>query len=137
VVSGGRRDTAPCPVGQGSPDRGQQEDPDLVVVDSGTVTRIYNTSTGSNKGYLCAGSWRIALTASGRFAVFRTVNGWDNGLLGNLYRPQYFNRGAAVHGDTSVPSTPASRGCCRVSLPAMDNLWDGRRLRLGTPVLVY
>ncbi|HZX99940.1 MAG TPA: L,D-transpeptidase [Dermatophilaceae bacterium] len=43
----------------------------------------------------------------------------------------------AVHGYTSVPSTPASHGCVRVSLPAMDNLWGVGEIQVGTSVLVY
>jgi len=65
------------------------------------------------------------------------VNGWDRGPLGSLYRPQYFNGGIAIHGYTSVPSTPASHGCCRVSLRAMDNLWGVGRIRVRIAVLVY
>ena len=109
----------------------------LLIVDSGAVKRIYNASTGSNQRYLQGGTWHVALTPSGSFTVFRKVNAWDSGPLGSLYRPQYFNRGIAVHGYTSVPSTPASHGCCRVSLPAMDNLWGIGGMQVGTPVLVY
>jgi hypothetical protein len=109
----------------------------LLVVDSGVVKRIYNTSTGSNKRYYQDKKWHVAVTPSGRFRVFRHVNGWDKGPLGNLYRPKYFNRGIAVHGYASVPSVPASHGCCRVSLPAMDNLWGPGGLKLGTEVRVY
>jgi N-acetylmuramoyl-L-alanine amidase len=109
----------------------------LLIVDSGAVKRIYNTSTGSKQRYLQEGTWHIAVTASGTFPVFRRVNGWHAGPLGSLYRPQYFNGGIAVHGYTSVPSTPASHGCCRVSLPAMDNLWGVGGIQVGTPVTVY
>jgi cell wall hydrolase len=109
----------------------------LLIVDSGVVRRIYNTSTGSNQRYLQDGTWHVAVTPSGTFRVFRRVNGWHNGPLGSLYRPQYFNGGIAVHGYTSVPSTPASHGCCRVSLPAMDNLWGVGGMQVGTSVLVY
>ena len=64
------------------------------------------------------------------------MNGWDRGPLGSLYRPQYFNDGIAIHGYTSVPSTPASHGC-RVSLRAMDNLWGVGGIRVRIAVLVY
>jgi len=77
------------------------------------------------------------LTPSGSFRVYRQVNAWDPGPLGKLYRPKYFNRGIAIHGYTSVPSTPASHGCCRVSLPAIDNLWGVGGIPVGTEVLVY
>jgi len=109
----------------------------LLVVDSGVVKGIYNTSTGSGLRYLQGGTWHVAVTPSGTFRVFRRVNGWRSGPLGKLYRPQYFNAGIAVHGYQSVPSTPASHGCARVSLPAMDNLWGATGMQVGTPVLVY
>jgi N-acetylmuramoyl-L-alanine amidase len=109
----------------------------LLIVDAGVVKRIYNTSTGSNQRYLQDGTWHIAVTPPGTFGVFRRVDGWRNGPLGSLYRPQYFNGGIAVHGYTSVPSTPASHGCCRVSLPAMDNLWGIGGMQVGSSVLVY
>ena len=109
----------------------------LLIADSGVVKRIYNTSTGSGQRYLQGGRWHIAATPAGTFRVFRRVNGWDRSPLGTLYRPQYFNGGIAVHGYTSVPSTPASHGCVRVSLPAMDNLWGVGGIQVGTSVLVY
>ena len=109
----------------------------LLIVDSGVVKRIYNTSTGSNQRYLQDGTWHTAVTPSGTFRVFRRVDGWRNGPLGSLYRAQYFNGGIAIHGYTSVPSTPASHGCCRVSLPAMDNLWGIGGMQVDSSVLVY
>lgn len=109
----------------------------LLVVDSGAVKRILNTSTGSNQRYLQGGTWHTASTPSGSFRVFRQVNAWDRGPLGSLYRPKYFNGGIAVHGFTSVPSIPASHGCARVSLAAMDLLWGAGGMSVGTPVLVY
>jgi N-acetylmuramoyl-L-alanine amidase len=109
----------------------------LLVVDSGRVNRIYNTSTGSGQRYVQGGKTHIAVTPSGSFHVYRRVNGWDDGPLGALYRPQYFNGGIAVHGLASVPAYPASHGCARVSLPAMNNLWAAGGMQVGTSVLVY
>jgi len=109
----------------------------LLIVDSGVVKGIYNTSTGSGQRYFSAGNWHTALTPTGSFRVYRQVNAWDPGPLGKLYRPKYFNRGIAIHGYTQVPSTAASHGCCRVSLQAIDNLWGVRGIPVGTAVLVY
>jgi len=109
----------------------------LLIVDSGVVKRIYNTSTGSNQRYLHDEAWHIAVTPSGTFEVFRRLDGWRNSPRGSLYRPQCFNGGVAVHGYTSVPSTPASHGCCLVSLPAMDNLWGVGGMQVGGSVMVY
>lgn len=109
----------------------------LLLVDAGVVKRIYSTSTGSNKPYTYGGKTYIAVTPSGTFRVFRQVNAWDTGPLGNLYRPKYFNRGIAVHGALSVPPTPASHGCARVSLPAMNSLWSAGGMAVGNSVIVY
>jgi N-acetylmuramoyl-L-alanine amidase len=109
----------------------------LLIVDSGVVRGIYNTSTGSGQRYFQGGNWHIARTPSGMFSVIRRVDGWHSSPLGSLYRPAFFNDGIAVHGYTSVPSTPASHGCVRVSLRAMDNLWGAGGIQLASCVLVY
>ena len=109
----------------------------LLVVDGGRVGRVFNTSTGSGLRYWSAGAWHTAVTPAGSFRVFRQVNAWDASPLGQLYRPKYFNGGIAVHGYPSVPSYPASHGCVRVSLPAMDLLWRVGGMAIGNAVLVY
>ena len=53
-----------------------------------------------------------------------------------MYRPRYFNGGIAVHGYGSVPPYPASHGCVRVSLAAMDWIWSSPWLKPGDVVLV-
>jgi len=37
----------------------------------------------------------------------------------------------------SVPAYPASHGCVRVTVKAMDFIWDNEILPRGTEVLVY
>ena len=73
--------------------------------------------------------------------LFRTdrqrPDGWWEGDLGKIYRPKYFVGGIAIHGMTSVPAYPASHGCVRLSLPAMDFLWAQDLVPLGTPVWVH
>jgi hypothetical protein len=46
----------------------------------------------------------------------------------------FFNGGIAIHGEPSVPSTPASHGCVRI--PMNDSTWMYNSLALGTPVYV-
>ena len=108
----------------------------LLVVDSGRVSRTFNTSTGSGQWYWSSGAWHLAVTPAGTFHVFRQVNGWDASPLGQLYRPKYFNGGIALHGYPSVPASPASHGCVRVSIPAMDLFWSTGTVAIGTTVLV-
>jgi peptidoglycan hydrolase-like protein with peptidoglycan-binding domain len=96
-----------------------------MLVRSGTVARIFNASTGTAE----------TPTPSGRFQVYRQIDGWRESDLGLLYRPKYFIGGYAIHGSTSVPAYAASHGCVRVSLRAMDYLWS--RVPIGTRVRIY
>jgi lipoprotein-anchoring transpeptidase ErfK/SrfK len=109
----------------------------LLVVRGGQVTMILNTSTGSGERYTSEGSTRIATTPAGTFSTFRSVNHLDNGPLGALWRPRYFNGGIAVHGAAYVPGYPASHGCARVSNPAMDMIWANNIMPIGGRVTVY
>lgn len=97
----------------------------LILAKQGQVVRIVDASSGKAS----------TPTVLGNYSVKRRVEGWDPGPLGNLYRPNYFTGGYAVHGATSVPNYPASHGCVRVTVPAMNRLWS--ILRIGTPVHVY
>lgn len=109
----------------------------LLVVTDGEVESVIHTSTGSGQPYEGSdGSERIATTPTGEYAVFRDVGSWDPGPYGALYRPKYFNGGIAVHGYPSVPAQPASKGCARVSLAAMDWLWEQGRLDVYSTVVV-
>ena len=65
--------------------------------------------------------------------------GWQEGPLGNLYRPRYFNSrdAIAVHGSGSIPPYPASHGCARVSTAAMDMIWARNLMPMGSRVVVY
>ena len=42
-----------------------------------------------------------------------------------------------MHGMTSVPNYPASHGCVRLSVMAMDFIWDAGLVPLGTTVWVH
>lgn len=99
----------------------------ILVVQGGEVTHVLNTSTGRS-------GWR---TPPGDFAIDRQIDGLRRAPLGDLYRPKYFNGGIAVHGSTSIPGQPASHGCARVSMAAMDMLWSSGLAEIGTRVVVY
>ena len=117
----------------------------LLVVNDAKVLWVINTSTGSGQWYLepnqkDPNKWELgrSITDSGRFKIRRERSeGWWAGDLGEIYRPKYFNGGIAIHGSRSIPNYPASHGCVRVSVPAMDMLWDSRMLPVGTKVWVY
>ncbi|MEV5634079.1 L,D-transpeptidase family protein [Micromonospora tulbaghiae] len=110
----------------------------LMIVDDGEVSRIFNTSTGTFEHYTYQGQTYLADTPRGRWTIDWQVDGWRDGPLGRLYRPKYFQeQGIAIHGYTSVPPYPASHGCVRVTLPAMDWLWTQDVLPRKTRVWVY
>lgn len=115
----------------------------IFVVRGGTVEWVFNTSTGSGKRYTEIGTSGkpvsgVASTPDGRFAVNREIaSGWRISELGQLWRPKYFNGGIAFHGATSVPSYPASHGCVRLTVKAMDFMWDQDYLPKSMGVWVY
>ena len=76
----------------------------------------------------------VSITRNGLHEVYRERPvGWWEGDLGRIYRPKYFSGGQAVHGSNNVPNYPASHGCVRVSIPAMDFIWDSGLMPLHTP----
>ncbi|MCA2218098.1 L,D-transpeptidase family protein [Jidongwangia harbinensis] len=109
----------------------------LMIVDDGRITRIFNTSTGSNDNYEHDGETYLADTPPGRFRVSRQIDGWRDAPLGLLWRPKYFNGGIAVHGAHNVPPYPASHGCARLSIAAMNWIWANDAMPVKTRVWVY
>lgn len=117
----------------------------LYFVVDGQTAWILNTSTGSGKEYTAPDKntpgemiTGVSITPNGLHKVNRErPDGWWEGDLGTIYRPKYFAGGAAVHGSNSIPSYPASHGCVRVSVPAMDWIWASGIMPLRTPVWVH
>lgn len=110
----------------------------LLVVRDGRTQVALHTSTGSGETYTRDdGSTAVADTPTGTWEIAWRVDGWRESDLGRLYRPVYFHEaGIAVHGYPEVPSHPASHGCARVSMTAMDMLWAEGHVTEGTPVVV-
>ena len=117
----------------------------LFLVEDGITTYVMNASTGDDRAYeepdgntpgvMIKGT---AVTPAGTFKIDRErPDGWWIGDLGQIYRPKYFIGGVAIHGSMSVPAYPASHGCVRVTVRAMDFIWDNDILPRGTQVLVY
>ncbi len=107
----------------------------LYVGSAGGLYRIVDISSGSGLLFTSDGVTSRAITPTGRFRIERKINAWRTSRLGQLYRPAYFVGGYAIHGSHSVPTYPASHGCIRVTIPAMDRLYSP--LAVGTPVWVY
>lgn len=117
----------------------------LMVVKGGETLFALNTSTGNGQYFLESnqktdGKYEAgrAITPSGKFKIHtQRSKGWWDGDLGRIYRPKYFNGGRAIHGMYRVPAYPASHGCVRVSLQAMDMLWEIDWIKWGLRVWVY
>ena len=117
----------------------------LFFVQDGITQWILNTSTGTeipyeepNKNDPTKIEKGDSVTPVGLFDVYRErPEGWWEGDLGEIYRPKYFRGGVAVHGSNSIPAYPASHGCVRVSVPAMDWIWDSNLMPMDTPVWVH
>ncbi|WP_199511152.1 L,D-transpeptidase family protein [Nucisporomicrobium flavum] len=92
---------------------------------NGAVTRILDSSPGK----------AATPTPTGNFSIYRRINGWRESSLGLLWRPNYFSKGYALHGSTSVPTYAASHGCVRLTVPAMNRAWS--QLFIGEHVHVY
>ncbi|MSX21072.1 MAG: L,D-transpeptidase family protein [Actinobacteria bacterium] len=117
----------------------------LFFVQDGVTQFVLNTSTGNGQYFLelnqkVDGKYEAgrAVTPSGKFKISRQrEDGWWEGDLGKIYRPKYFNGGRAIHGSSRIPARPASHGCVRVSIPAMDMLWTLDWVGRGLRVWVY
>lgn len=131
--------TAPTlPERKGSPDR-LEIDLDrqvLYLIKQNRVQAVMPVSSGNGKPYQEEkGNWVKATTPLGDYSIGRFYNGWRTSYLGELYRPWYFHGGYAVHGSPSVPPTPASHGCVRVTMWDADYLAD--QLAIGMPVHIW
>ena len=109
----------------------------LMFVDGGRLQWALNTSTGGGYAYVQDGTTAVADTPTGRFQIFRQVDGMVVDSLGELWRPKFFDAGFAIHGDSYVPPVPVSHGCVRVSDEAIDWIWSSDLAPIGTAVWIY
>jgi N-acetylmuramoyl-L-alanine amidase len=107
----------------------------FVVDDSGTVTRVLPISSGSGEEFTSEGWTRRAVTPTGRFKVYRKVEGWRKAPLGPIYYPNYFLSGVAIHGSSSIPAKPVSHGCIRIPVYAAKEFSE--MTPNGTVVIVH
>jgi len=107
----------------------------LFIADDGAVKKVLPVSTGSNKHYNEKGMSGLAYTPRGRFKIYAKIAGWRKSPLGMLYYPNYFSDGLAIHGNSSVPDSPASHGCIRIPNSAAPEMF--RQMPVGTIVLIY
>ena len=107
----------------------------FVVDDSGTVSKVLPISSGSGEEFTSEGWTRRAVTPTGRFKVYRKVEGWRKAPLGSIYYPNYFLSGVAIHGSASIPTRAASHGCIRIPVYAAKEFYD--MTPTGTVVIVH
>jgi hypothetical protein len=108
----------------------------LFYVDAeGTVSKILPVSTGSGKMFTLEDYTQQAVTPTGRFHVYRKLEGWRESPLGLLYYPNYIVGGIAIHGNPAVPVEPASHGCVRIPMFAAEQLSE--MMPIGTEVIVH
>ena len=123
-------------------DKGRQL---LFIVVDGKTQWVLNTSTATGNPYhepdkKKPGQFQdgVSITPDGLWKTNRErPDGWWEGDLGRIYRPKYFHGGVAVHGSNSIPNYPASHGCVRVSVQAMDWIWADNIMPLGITVWVH
>jgi lipoprotein-anchoring transpeptidase ErfK/SrfK len=106
-----------------------------VIDESGKVTKVLPISSGSGGWFVSEGERRRAITPTGRFRVYRKIQGWRKSPLGLMYYPVYVVGGVAIHGSPYVPRRPASHGCIRIPMYAAKAFYD--TTEIGTVVLVH
>jgi len=111
----------------------------LMVAENGRIRWSIHTSTGTEEPYRHpSGQTLRADTPNGKWHITWQVDGWRDGRLGHMWRPKYFHSdGIAVHGFHRVPAFPASHGCARVTIPAMNFIWREGLAPQGSAVWVY
>ncbi len=108
----------------------------LFVIDvAGIPLRILPISSGSGEFFTEGGVTRQAITPTGRFKVYRKIEGWRKSPLGLLYYPNYIYDGVAIHGSLLVPTSPASHGCIRIPMFAAREFSE--IATIGMVVMVY
>jgi lipoprotein-anchoring transpeptidase ErfK/SrfK len=107
----------------------------FVVDDGGTVTKVLPISSGNGEEFTSEGWTRRAVTPTGRFKIYRKVEGWRKAPLGDIYYPNYFLGGVAIHGSASIPTRAASHGCIRIPVFAAKEFSE--MIPTGTVVIVH
>ncbi|MFN2590147.1 MAG: L,D-transpeptidase family protein, partial [Actinomycetota bacterium] len=107
----------------------------LYLLDRNEIVRIVDVSTGGGLQSYADGSQHVASTPTGDFHIFQYIPDWYESSVGPMYESNFFATHIAIHGSGSVPPYPASHGCVRVTVPAMDRVLP--ELYVGMAVSVY
>ncbi|HKY16418.1 MAG TPA: L,D-transpeptidase family protein [Microthrixaceae bacterium] len=98
----------------------------MIVQSDHRVDAVFDISTGT----------RATPTPKGQFTLQRQIKGIRRSRLGVLYSPKYFTGGYAIHGSPSVPASPASHGCVRLTNQAINHIWATNLAPMGTLLTV-
>lgn len=110
----------------------------VLAIRDGEVAWTWHTSAGTYERYQLEGETYLADTPNGRHEIAWQVDGWRENELGRLWRPKYYHEdGIALHGFERVPATPSSHGCTRVTIPAMNFIWEQGLAPEGAEVVVF
>jgi hypothetical protein len=94
----------------------------LALLDGGRPVNVYHASSGAPATPTVFGTFRFYMKQPGTNAK-------------GMVQSNYFIRGYAIHGYSSVPNYPASHGCIRVPIP---NAYEiDRQLSIGETIFVY
>ena len=118
----------------------------LVFFKNHKIALVSHVSTGGHYYYACGsgGGTCYAETPTGEFRALYFVPGWDQGPLGAMYNPAFFNySGYAIHGEynAEVPVNNVSHGCVRIPFDIAS--WFYKDLTIsetpgkGTEVWIY
>jgi hypothetical protein len=118
----------------------------LVFYRNHAIALISHISSGGHY-YYCAGGTcsNFAITPTGEFqALYFVGPGWDQGPLGAMYNPTFFNySGYAIHGElnSAVPVNNVSHGCVRIPFDIASwfykNLTISETPGAGTQIWIY
>jgi peptidoglycan hydrolase-like protein with peptidoglycan-binding domain len=101
---------------------------------------ISHVSSAGGYRFCDSNGCQIATTPTGWYRANWFDPGWVTVPLGKMYNPVFFIGGAyAIHGDTSVPATPASHGCVRIpdDLALVFHTWISVSYSSGTRIHIY
>jgi peptidoglycan hydrolase-like protein with peptidoglycan-binding domain len=116
----------------------------LVFYKDNKISLISHVSSGGGY-YFCNpdGSCSYAITPTGTYTANIFMSGWVTVPLGAMYNPVFFiGTDYAIHGETSVPATPASHGCVRIPDDIANWFYKDLDVRnidggSGTPIYIY
>ena len=116
----------------------------LVFYKNHQIALVSHISSGGHYYFCQDGNCNnYAITPTGDFRALYFVSGWDQGPLGPMFNPTFFNYdGDAIHGETNanVPVNNVSHGCVRI--PYDIATWFYKDLTInqrgtGTEIFIY